>query len=764
MRKLAVFSFSFAIAVFGCSYLLPDETWLWAGALCAAAFLGVWLLLKGRRRLLAAIVCAGLCLGFVWTAVYDRIFFDPARTLDDTTIRLTATVLDYPRQRDYGWQVSARMKTKQGTSVDLLLYTDEQGADLRPGDEIESVTHLTLGTRSAAGEEITYYTAKGIFLWGKCYGLLSIDRPEKVPVSYWSACLAQKLKEGIDRVFPEETASLVRAIVTGSRDKLTDEFTSSLERTGLSHTVAVSGMHLSCFAGILALLLGRGRRSAAIIIGWAIFFSAVAGNTPSVKRAAVMILMLHLAPLLRRERDDFTALGFALMLLLLQNPHAAAHVGLQLSFGAVAGILLFATSLQNKLCKVFKLSAGRGDRPAIYIGKRLGQGAVSVLSATLGAMTVTTGMTAVHFEMLSLVSPLSNLMTLWAVTAVFAAGLVSGLVGLLLPGLGQVLALPVSWLAGYVQWSTDFFAELPFASLRLDSPFYKGWLVLLYVVAVSALLEKKKRRHIVPICCVVCALCLSVLCTAISFRAGSLSVTALDVGQGQCILLNDSDCVVMVDCGGSGYDDPGEVAADYLGARSVFRLDALVLTHYHDDHANGVLRLLDRVPVKLLILPDVEEDSLLRQEILSLAETKHMEIHFVSQPTEVAFGDLTLSVYPPVSSASDENERGLTVLSRKGARSALITGDMDELTERRLLHCVDLPDIDLLVAGHHGSADSTGAELLDAVKPELCLISVGQHNRYGHPADETLKRLDDAACETYRTDLNGTVRITFEQP
>ena len=764
MRKLAAFSFAFSAAVYGCSYLLPAEVRITAGI--AAALLGMigLFLLKGKRRTLAAILCAGLCLGFLWTECYDRMFFEPARKLDDTTVYLTATVLDYPTQRDYGWQVSARMKTEGGVSIDLVLYTDEQGADLCPGDVIESVTHLTLGTRSSAGEEITYYTAKGIFLWGKCYGLLEIDRSELIPPRYWPAYLARMLKDGIDAAFPEDSAAFVRAVVTGSREKLTDEFTSSLERTGLSHTVAVSGMHLSCFAGLLALLLGRGRRSAAVIIGWALLFAAVAGNTPSVTRAAVMIILLHIAPLLKRERDDFTALSFALMLLLIQNPFAATHVGLQLSFGAVTGIFLVSDSLQNKLCKVLRLSVERGDRRAVSAVKRLGQGAVSVLSATLGAMVITTGMTAAHFGLLSLISPVSNLLTLWAVTTIFAAGLVVGLLALFLPGLAQVLAIPVSWLAGYVQRCTDFFAELPFAALRIESIYYKLWLVLIYVIVLAALFQRKGRRHIIPVCCGVCTLVVSILCTATAFRVGELSVTALDVGQGQCLILNDADAVVMVDCGGSGYDDPGEVAADYLHSNAVTRLDALVLTHYHDDHANGVLRLLERIPIDLLLLPDVEEDNPLRQEILARAAEKGTEIVFVREALAAGFGKLGLNVYPPLSSDRDENEQGLTVLARTGAYSALITGDLDGLSERRLIACADLPDIDLLVAGHHGSADSTGTELLNAVKPEICVISVGEHNRYGHPADAVLNRLREANCEIYRTDQNGTVRITFDQP
>ena len=252
MRKLAAVSFSFSAAVFACNYVLCSSLWLGAAGVFLVFFAASFLLKKGKGRRLLSLICAGLCAGFIWTYFYDAVFFAPARELDDRTIQLSAVVIDYPRQRDYGWQVSAKMETQQGRTIHVLLYTDEQGAELRPGDRIQSVTHCTLGTTSSAGEEITYYTAKGIFLWGQCYGTLHIDRPETIPLRYLPAHLAYRLKEGIDAAFPEETAGIVRAVVTGSRDKLTDEFTSSLERTGLSHTVAVSGMHLSCFVGILA--------------------------------------------------------------------------------------------------------------------------------------------------------------------------------------------------------------------------------------------------------------------------------------------------------------------------------------------------------------------------------------------------------------------------------------------------------------------------------------------------------------------------------
>ena len=139
MRKLAAFAFSFSAAVLTCNYLLERPAWLFFAGVFAAAFLGCFFLMREKRRLLCCLLCAGFGFGFLWMRGYDAIFFQPARELDDKTVRLSATVLDYPAQRAYGWQVSARMETECGTNLKILLYTDEQGEALRPGDRIESV-------------------------------------------------------------------------------------------------------------------------------------------------------------------------------------------------------------------------------------------------------------------------------------------------------------------------------------------------------------------------------------------------------------------------------------------------------------------------------------------------------------------------------------------------------------------------------------------------------------------------------------------------
>ena len=258
----------------------------------------------------------------------------------------------------------------------------------------------------------------------------------------------------------------------------------------------------------------------------------------------------------------------------------------------------------------------------------------------------------------------------------------------------------------------------------------------------------------------VALLCWALLLHTGTYTAGQMTVSVLDVGQGLSTAIYAKGASALVDCGGSGVDDAGDIAADWFQGLGLSRIDVVVLTHYHDDHANGVARLLERMEVGLLILPDVEPDSPLRAQVLAAAEAGGVETLLVSDGARAELGEALLTIYPPLGDGGS-NEEGLSILGTAGDFDLLVTGDMNDTVEGRLVKYGALPDIELLVVGHHGSKYASSETLLQAAAPELAVISVG-YNTYGHPAAETLERLTLAGCEIYRTDWSGTVTITAE--
>lgn len=760
---LAILSFFFAGAVFCANYLPLESLLLPLGGGFTLAFGLTFLpqvreLPRGRTARYAAF---GLALGFLWTAGYSWVFWRPAELLDEKTVRLTATVSQWPQETDYGgYSVLARADTENWVTVPILLYVDEQGEDLRPGDRIETVTHCALADQASSGEEITYYTAKGIFLTGQAYGRLEVERPDHIPLRDWPAYWSQALKESISKAFPDDVSGLVQALVTGNRDNLSDPFTTSLQRAGLSHTVAVSGMHLAFLAGLLSMLFGGWRRLASLVtIPVTILFTLTAGCTPSVVRAAVMILLLHIGPLFYRERDEFTSLGGALLLLLLYNPFSAAHIGLQLSFAAVAGIFLCAQPLQTALMAHIPFRPAK--RWTLWWAVQLvPKFIVSTFCATLGASVFTVPLSAIYFQSVSLIAPLSNLLTLWAVGILFGAGVLIGTLGVFVPELAVLLALPFGPLGRYLNAVIDGLSSLTFSAVTTQSVYYRAWLVLVYLILMLIPILPGKKRWIIPTCCGVTTLCLAMLLNAWSFWWGSGAVTVLDVGQGQSVLVRSGQFLCLVDCGGDSYDSAGDIAADFLGDYGVGRLDLLVLTHFHADHANGVTQLLKRVQVDTLSIPPATgEEEPLREEILSAAQEQGVEVLEVEEDTLLALDeDRTVQLYAPLG-AGETNEAGLTCLVSTGDFDTLITGDMGADVEQQLLAHAALPDLEVLVAGHHGSKSSTSDQLLAHTAPDYAFLSVGEHNSYGHPAQETLERLAAAGCRIYRTDLQGTITL-----
>ena len=213
---------------------------------------------------------------------------------------------------------------------------------------------------------------------------------------------------------------------------------------------------------------------------------------------------------------------------------------------------------------------------------------------------------------------------------------------------------------------------------------------------------------------------------------------------------------VVVDCGGSYADDAGEQLARRLLMQGKTQIDFLVLTHFDEDHVGGVPQLLSRMEVGTILAPDQTDDGGNRERILTAAEEAGVAVRFVRQDVTVEFPTGRLEIFAPVRESGDND--GISALMSVEEYDILITGDMDARSEQLLAVRHGLHDIEVLVAGHHGSRYSTGSALLQTVTPEIVVISVGE-NSYGHPAPEVLARIEASGALALRTDEVGTIVI-----
>ena len=477
-----------------------------------------------------------------------------------------------------------------------------------------------------------------------------------------------------------------------------------------------------------------------------VFFALFTGASPSVVRAAVMEGILLLGNLLLREYDSWTALTVALFVLLAQNPFAIGSIGLQLSFASVVGIRLFMPTRQE-----------REEVPPKWKQWlwRLWQS----VALTLSAMVFTLPLSVYYFDNISLIAPLANLAVLWCIPLLMGGGFLTGLLaGVALP-LAKLLALPISLLANGLTAAIHWFSLRPFAALDGTSLWMRLWLLFTYLLLLLYYLGKPKGWKVAGLFGVsVAALVTLVLGYRQTMSSCAMTTQVLDVGQGQCVLFVSQDHAAVVDCGGSGMNSAGDKLGNQLELLGIRELDALILTHYDSDHINGLEALLERTRVTQVIAPTPEADSQDAETVKTLCARYDIPWNQLKRDETLSVGAGRLEIYAPLTEGKS-NESGLAVVSTVHDFDVLLTGDMDKATEKKLLKAKPLPDVEVLVAGHHGSSYSTGKELLDATTPEAAVISVGEENSYGHPGQATLDRLKERNIAVYRTDLEGTITI-----
>ncbi len=740
MRKLMWFSIGYAAACGLGTYLLRGRGLLVLAGILLVLSAGSFFLRKYPLFRRGAAALLGCAIGCGWFFGYEQAVLLPLEPLDEQIIPVEVRVTDYSFPTDYGSAVDGTVRLQNRDYKMRFYLKGEQ--ELVPGQVVKTEARLRL--TDGGSREPTFHRADGVLLLGYQRGDAVFLEGERELADRLTA-LRHRFQMLVQETFPEDTFAFAKALVLGDKTDLSHAQTTAFSVSGISHIVAVSGLHVSILCAMVYFLSQR-RRFLTVFLGMPllILFAAVVGFTPSVTRSVLMQLVLMLGLLLDREYDPPTALAFASMVMLTACPLVIASVGFQLSAGSVAGIFLFYRPiykwLQTWLPGKGKSMGGRLER---WLG-------ISV-AVTLSATVVTTPLVAVYFQTVSLVSPLTNLLVLFAVSGIFCGVVLACLVGLVHPGLAKLIAEMVSLPIRYVLGTAEALASFPLAAVYTDSGFIVGWLVFVYVLLLWLLVSKKK--HPVWAASLAAAgLCVSlVLSWRMPWRF-DYRVTVLDVGQGQCVLLQSDGCTFLVDCGGSSDTDTADLAARTLMSQGVFRIDGLILTHYDRDHAGGVADLAQRVDIDRLYLPQTEDADGMLETLLAIpAEQIPIE-----GPIQISFGETKIFLYPAKNAISG-NDSSASVLFQRGKYDTLITGDLSSRAELLLLEEYDFPDLEVLLVGHHGSKYSTCEELLEATAPDVAIISVGANNTYGHPTQEVLERLEQAGCAVYRTDLHGTV-------
>lgn len=518
----------------------------------------------------------------------------------------------------------------------------------------------------------------------------------------------------------DDGASLALALTIGDRSLLGKDLRTAVYLTGVGHILALSGLHIGILTGLVLLALkalGISRPLAEIIsLGFLIFYLALVGPAPSLVRAVLMSAYATAAFLAGREQLGLPALLWSAAVMLLFNPLWLFDYAFVFSFVATFICLTLGGRLKNTLRFLPEPIARAG-------------------AMTLIIQVVVLPLTLFLFGNFSLWAPLANMVIVPLMPALAALSLLAGLPGFL----GVMLSIPAGLLLEGVAEFLKLLAEVPL-SISLGGP------TLLLLAGGSVLfilyLMGKSRRALA--CLLVFSVAISGLCLIAEREI--CSIWFLDVGQADAILIRNRGHWILVDCG-DAYAGEGAVvpALSFLGVR---RLQAVIITHPHEDHAGGLEAVLARFPV----------DNLLVNGSFQYSQWAEL----VPQ-AQVVRGQYSLAdnirIYSHNFPLPGENDGSLLISLTVPGGSILLTGDLEGEGER--LYSRQLAHHNVLKVAHHGSSTSTSWNFLQRVRPRVAVISCGLRNRYAFPHGETLDRLNKFGAEIFRTDIHGCICIRF---
>ena len=614
---------------------------------------------------------------------------------------------------------------------------------------------------------------------------------------------------GLFSITRTDTA-LLAAMLLGERELLDDRVKTDFQRTGSYHLLVVSGLAIAILAFAvfwMARLFYIPESGATLLsvcfIG--VYVSLTDLGAP-VQRAALMCALYMLIRLLYRERDPLNAIGAAALLALVITPRALFDAGFQMTFLAVLAIAGVAVPvLECSTARVrealYQLDSTSFDLHLLprqvqfrldlrMILSRLGLLLPQLVArlGLLGSIRFCLRAGEVIFISALMQAALAVPMAVYfhrATTAALPANVVVvPIMTLLLPiaMLATLLSYGGAWLAAIPKYAMAMLlhsvsvcvvtlAHFRAADVRVPDP--PAWVSILCLAGLAAcmLAAKHTRRFLIPALAVLALADWGLLRVRHADTAsGELEVTAIDVGQGDSLLVVlPEGKTLLVDGGGtlnaraSGFDIGEEVVSPYLWARGISRLDAVALTHPHGDHIGGLPAVLRNFhPKEIWLSPSPANAAL--NALLQQSEEAHIPIQYRVAGDHFDFGGAKFDILAPRSESEPrgarDNDDSMVMRIAYGATSALLEGDAEKKTEYAI--APELGPVTLLKVGHHGSATSTTERFISRVQPQFAVISVGRFNRYGHPSSEVTARLSQEGACTFRTDISGALSFYLD--
>jgi len=611
-----------------------------------------------------------------------------------------------------------------------------------------------------------YYCSQGILgQFRKCKVIKQGMTYSKFRERMWN--IRQQINVFLRQELGEDDGGLIAAMLLGEKSGLNEEDKNLYQRNGISHILAISGLHLMLLGmgvfRVLKMILGGNKQASVISIIIMSIYCVFTGNSISTIRATIMFALSLSAGILGRSYDSLSALGLAAIVQLFINPYVLNNSGFLLSFLAVIGVTFVAPRLQELLGAKKKITK------SLCVS-------ISSTIATLPVLLCNYGIYPWYsiFLNMFILPAMSVLLFLSVVLVVFAN------VG------KKAVIIGIKLILKYFEICCNLFEHFPLQDGYLGVPTTVQIVVygVLVIIAISRMVKNSLfvRKLILLSAFMVLTLRLNL----------GTEVSMLDVGQGDSVVIkNQNGNVYISDCGSSSVSKVGKYRLiPFLKYKGYGRIKGIFISHLDEDHMNGIIELLEMAPeekirIEYLFLPEsvrsIAGDEELLKKLQMLAMKNKIKMAYLKQGDRIKDGSMKfLCLHPGNSgnmnlSTEDRNNQSLVLLMKYHDFDMLLTGDIEKEGEREILEYierkglgrnssyVDAEEIDVLKVAHHGSSGSSHADFLEVFTPKLSLISCGKNNSYGHPHAETLERLEAVESESVSTVDGGAITLEVKR-
>lgn len=598
------------------------------------------------------------------------------------------------------------------------------------------------------------------------------------PVSYWQEWLYQfrsNLKDSILAGMGEREGGVLAGMFLGDKSALNSEVKEAYKDMGLSHTLAISGLHISIFAsGIYGFLRKRGMGYGGAGIFSFLFliaYASMTGNGVSTQRAVGMFLITIIGAVFGKNPDLLNSLGAMILCLLGENPFLLHYAGFQFSFVAVISIgIVQEVKWKRKLLRVEdgkhrKRIFSPGGNKENEVAAKFRQKIVDAIVVSGFIQLGTLPLTAYHYFEVPVYSIVLNVVLLPLMSYLLPFGALGALIGLFWQFPAKIILLPCRAILWLYEASCNLMLKLPFSQWITGRPMVED-LVIYYVILFIGILfwyyGKKKCLYYLANGA---AVCFCLFCSAHL----KPQISVLDVGQGDGIFLQSVSGISMfIDGGSTDVKQLGTYRIlPFLKSKGVRKIHYWFISHADTDHISGMLEVLESgYEVENIVLAEHIPRDEAWGNIVELAEASDCEILYLDQGDKLYLGaerdqreEAITCLFAGVAGGEDRNASSLVLLWKFGDFSGLFTGDVSAQEEAKILQKYSLEEVDFYKVAHHGSKYSNSEGLLDMLKPKIAVISCGEDNSYGHPHDEVLKRLEEVGSEVWVTPECGEITV-----